>query len=491
MLRKHFNCFIRWMLRWFRLHKLLQLAGKLFSMLSRPLCRGSAQKIASYFGLVKNSCGLITLPQEVLEMILADLDWKDVLNVRVTCKLLCTAFRSRSVWRAQYQRVSDSYDTPLNAKDRTATYTELERDTLHWARLQHSWGSRPKPPTQRLLCECSAVQIHLVHGGRWLLASTDYPCLELYDLDSLNGRRRILIRSQDKHDEQVRTFVVDEVRMTPPNVDMFIALNHCEITDEPLMRISIWRITSGPDDHTLLAHHITSFNTYTTGVCVDMDLRGDYLATNGRSPNHIDIYDWRRSSSLVHHKATIALGQKNAVKSIRILSGQRILTFEWGVVRIYAVDASKFRPIPGRQPVVAPLTMPLHTLHLPGMDPYLLCPLHLDRLGTASLYLACAHAVVKLTVPYDDQPLIVADCLAYNEGRPWTWAITLHRAYFRKGTTATAVLLARGFDENCTQVWDIVDRNYDAGPLVDDYSGRIVERARMNYKIVVFLRSVS
>lgn len=135
--------------------------------------------------------------------------------------------------------------------------------------------------------------------------------------------------------------------------------------------------------------------------------------------------------------------------------------------------------------------MPLHTLHLPGMDPYLLCPLHLDRLGTASLYLACAHAVVKLTVPYDDQPLIVADYLAYNEGRSWTWALTLHRAYFRKGTTATAVLLARGFDENCTQVWDIVDRNYDAGPLVDDYSGRIVERARMNYKIVVFLRSVS
>lgn len=81
------------------------------------------------------------------------------------------------------------------------------------------------------------------------------------------------------------------------------------------MRISIWRITSAPDDHTLLAHHITSFNTYTTGVCVDMDLRGDYFATNGRSPNHIDIYDWRRSSSLVHHKATIALGPKNAVVS--------------------------------------------------------------------------------------------------------------------------------------------------------------------------------
>ncbi|KAL4252764.1 F-box domain-containing protein [Pleurotus pulmonarius] len=434
-------------------------------------------------------CGLTTLPQEILELLLCEMDWKDVLSIRATCTVLCFASQSRAVWRVQYQRVSDSYDTPLNAMDGNASYAELERDTLHWARLQHNWVSQPKQPTQRLLCECPAVQIHLVHGGRWLLASTKYPCLEVYDLDSLHGQRRFLIRSQDKHDEQVSTFVVDEVRMTPPNVDLFIALNHCKITGESLMRVSIWRLRSASDGHTLVAQHITSFGTQTSGVCPDMELRGDYFATNGRSPNHIDIYDWRRSSSLVHHKATIDIGE-NKVKSIRILSGRRILTFEHGIVRIYAIDASEFRPTPGRQPVVASPSTPLHTLHLPGMDPYLLCPLHLDCLGTASLYLACARAVVKLTVPYDDQPLIVADYLAYNEGRPRAWVLTLHRAYFRRDTKATTVLLTRGYhDEHCTHVWDIVNHNYDAGPLVDDYSGRIVERAWMNYKIVVFLGS--
>lgn len=244
-------------------------------MLSRPLCRGSAHKIgslfpchlnssilrnllASYFGLVKSSCGLITLPQEVLEMILADLDWKDVLNVRVvsasvaelpsfsdtlqTCKLLCTASRSRSVWRAQYQRVSDSYDTPLNTKDRTTTYAELERDSLHWARLQHSWGSRPKPTTQRLVCECSAIQIHLVHGGRWLLATTKYPCLDFYDLDSPNGQRRILTRPQDKREQYAPTIAVDEANTAPPNVDMFIALSH-ETTRVFAISILLYSIT--------------------------------------------------------------------------------------------------------------------------------------------------------------------------------------------------------------------------------------------------------
>ena len=38
--------------------------------------------LASCFGLVSSSCGIITLPQEVLEMILSELDWKDVLRVR-------------------------------------------------------------------------------------------------------------------------------------------------------------------------------------------------------------------------------------------------------------------------------------------------------------------------------------------------------------------------------------------------------------------------
>lgn len=135
--------------------------------------------------------------------------------------------------------------------------------------------------------------------------------------------------------------------------------------------------------------------------------------------------------------------------------------------------------------------MPLHTLDLPGMQPYLLCPIHLDRLGTAYLYLACAHAAVKLTVPYDSQPPSVVDYLAYDDNGTCVRALTPHRAYFRRRTTATAVVLARGCNERWNQVWEVGNRNYDKGPLLDDYSGRIVERARMNYKILVFLRSVS
>ncbi|KAG9218203.1 hypothetical protein CCMSSC00406_0005884 [Pleurotus cornucopiae] len=102
------------------------------------------------------------------------------------------------------------------------------------------------------------------------------------------------------------------------------------------------------------------------------------------------------------------------------------------------------------------------------------------------MYLACARAVVNLTIPFDNQPPIVTDYLTYDEDNICR-ALTLHRAYFR-GDTATAVLLARGYDERWSQVWEAEVRNYDWEPLVDDYSGRIVERETMKFKTVAFLR---
>ncbi|KAL4252424.1 hypothetical protein AB1N83_013317, partial [Pleurotus pulmonarius] len=369
-----------------------------------------------------------------------------------------------------YQRVSDSYDTPLNAMDGMASYAELERDTLHWARVQQDWVFRPTQPTQRLVCKRFA-HMHLVLGGRWLLTNAEDLCLDFYDLDSLNIQRRTLIRSQDKRDERVRIFVVDEARTTPSNVDMQIALSH-EAIHDPFVRLSIWRITSAPDD-TLIAHHITSFNTYTTA---------------DDAPRHIDVYDWQRSSSLVHHKATIVIGPQ-VVANVRILPRQQILAFKKDIVQIYAIDASEFRPTSGKRPVNGAPTMPLHTIILPGMNPYSLCPIQVDLLGNASMYLDCARAMVKLTIPYDDRPPTVVDYLTYNTDSTWTRVLTSHRAYFRRGTTGRAVLLARGYDERCNQIWEVEGRNYDRGPLLDDYSGRIVERARMNFETVVFLRS--
>ncbi|KAL4257472.1 hypothetical protein AB1N83_010534 [Pleurotus pulmonarius] len=399
MLREQFASFISWLLRWIRLPKLLTLVRKMFSMLLRPP-RSALHKIFSRFGFVNNSCGLITLPQEVLEMILVELDWKDVLRVRATCKALCSASQSRAVWHVQYQLVSDSYDTPLDAKDDTATYAELERDTLHWARVQQDWVFRPTQPTQRLVCECPAVQIHLIPGGRWLLATDEDPCLYFHDLDSPNGQRHILIRLQDRQDKRVTSFAVDETNTTPSNVDMLIALNH-EPNHKQFGRLSIWRITSTPDD-ALVAHHVKSFNTHGMNKYFEMDLRGDYFArcanvdsTNLHPLRCIDVYDWQRSSTLFHYKATIVFG-KEAVRAIRILPGQRILAFEDEVVKIYAIDASGFCPTSGQRIVTGPPAMPLHALSLPGMNPFLLCPLHIDLLGNASLYLPCAHAVLAI-----------------------------------------------------------------------------------------------
>ncbi|KAF7430372.1 hypothetical protein PC9H_006077 [Pleurotus ostreatus] len=485
MLKKHFNCFIRWVLWWFRLPKLLTLAGKPFSMLSQPL-RSALHKIAFCFGFANSSCGLITLPQEVLELILADLDWKDVLRVRATCKALCGASRSRSVWRVQYQRLSDSYDTPLKAKDGTATYSELEDDTLHWARVQRDWVSPSKRPTQRLVGRCPGLQIRLLEGGRWLLTNSNFlhpGCLSAYDLDTTNGRHRILIRPQDKRENRIETFAIEEVN-TSPKIEVFVALVR-EHPDEQFARLSFWKVTNSLDE-TLIARHITSFNTYVDDISHVKDLRGDYFArfavsyTSG--PRHIDVYDWRRSCSLTHHKATIILRER--LCTIRILPGQRILGLDKQTVRIY--DMPNCRPVPAKCPVAGLPTAPLHTLALPGLNPYVYTPIYFSLLGNAHFYVASTEAVVKLTIPHDGQPPTGEDYIRHSPGDRCAYAFSLHRAYFRRLSTRKVLSFSRDYDERCIKTWEASEEhNYGWRPLLDDFSGRIIERASDEYIFVL------
>ncbi|KAJ8701501.1 hypothetical protein PTI98_000269 [Pleurotus ostreatus] len=479
MLNKHFTCWVLWLIRW---RTLLSLTGELFTMLSRPL-RSVLPKIVSNCGIVNSRCGLTALPQEILEMVLAELDWREVLYIRATCKSLCSASRSRHVWRAQYQRLSDGYDTPLSARDSTATYAELEHDTLHWARVQHNWVSKSKQPSSRLVCKCPAIQIYLITGGRWLLANTMAPCLSVYDIDSTTGQHHILIRPQDKREKRVDRFVVDEVNTSMlPKIEVFVALVR-QRSNERLARLSIWKITDPPNG-TLVAHQITSFNTYATQCCFTMDLRGNYFARCVPVPDddrmwYIDVYDWQRSCSLIHLKTTIVLSER--VYTIRILPGKRILGLGKEDIRIYAVE-SDFKPVSGKTPApVGPPAVPLHTLALPGLKTHIRSPLHYDPLSNACLYLANAEAVVKLIIPYEDRPPATVKYM------PYTWddndsfcVLSSHRAYVQtrdRFSRRTAMLLAYD-NEHCSKTWEVPEeRDYIWGfLLLDDYSGRVVER---------------
>ncbi|KAF7430360.1 hypothetical protein PC9H_006065 [Pleurotus ostreatus] len=257
------------------------------------------------------------------------------------------------------------------------------------------------------------------------------PCLSVYDIDSTTGQHHILIRPQDKREKRVDRFVVDEVN-----------------TNERLARLSIWKITDPPNG-TLVAHQITSFNTYATQCCFTMDLRGNYFAS----------------------------GQY----TIRILPGKRILGLGKEDIRIYAVE-SDFKPVSGKTPApVGPPAVPLHTLALPGLKTHIRSPLHYDPLSNACLYLANAEAVVKLIIPYEDRPPATVKYM------PYTWddndsfcVLSSHRAYVQtrdRFSRRTAMLLAYD-NEHCSKTWEVPEeRDYIWGfLLLDDYSGRVVER---------------
>ncbi|KAL4260770.1 hypothetical protein AB1N83_010694 [Pleurotus pulmonarius] len=485
-LKKQFTCFVRWFLRWFGLPELLLLSKKLFSMLSRPLRLViPLHKISSCIGLFSSSCGIITLPQEVLEMILAELDWKDVLNVRATCKLLCTASRSRSVWRVQHQRVSDTYDTPLNVKDSgTATSAELEHDTLHWARVQHARAHKTKQPTRRLMGRCHGLKAHLIEGGRWLLTNPNCwdPCLSVYDLDTKNIQHRILIRPQDKREKRIETFLVDEGN-TKPEIEVVIALVR-ERPHEHLARLSFWKATKSPED-TLVARHITSFNTYAHDISLVKDLRGDYFARFAwqytKGPQWIDVYNWRRSCSLIHHKATFIV--KERLCTIRMLPGQRIIGLDEHSVMIY--DVPPCRSVPSKCPPAGLPIAPLHTLALPGLIPDIYSPFYINHLGTAHFYVVSTKAIVKLTIPHDGRPPTGRSYVHFSPSDSYDCTLSLHRAYFWKLSTRKVFSLHREAEEQSFKAWEVPDEYLYDWALLDDYSGRIVERTE-NDNVFIF-----
>lgn len=132
--------------------------------------------------------------------------------------------------------------------------------------------------------------------------------------------------------------------------------------------------------------------------------------------------------------------------------------------------------------------MPLHTLALPGLKPYIHSPLHYDRMDNAHLYLLSAEAVVKFIVPYEDQPPTAVNYM------PYTWddddnfcVLGLHRAFvqtYGNSPKRTAISFARDHGEHCSKTWEATTARDYGFLLLDDYSGRVIEQTD---KVSVFL----
>ncbi|KAJ8689552.1 hypothetical protein PTI98_012449 [Pleurotus ostreatus] len=148
-----------------------------------------------------------SLPLEVLDLILIELEWLDILRLRMTCKALGTASWSRVIWASQCEKVSAKYDVPLEfGTDATSSAEEVESELLDWMRSERGWMSS-KPPARR---------VYGTYDGASTIA---------HDLDSLDGRRYISIPPDKRSHKRIAGSAIHYVRRRP-NPEFYLAVTY-------------------------------------------------------------------------------------------------------------------------------------------------------------------------------------------------------------------------------------------------------------------------
>ncbi|TFK61929.1 hypothetical protein BDN72DRAFT_964880 [Pluteus cervinus] len=128
---------------------------------------------------------LVELPIELLEEIIAYLDWTSVLQLRQVCISLHTVYKDRIIWTSLLNIYNNSLPNPPRLDGPHYAYTpgQLEKHLLRRLSTKKAWGSL-SPYTRTAECHMKAHLFHLLPGGRWLLTAQRSGEVTIYDLDS-------------------------------------------------------------------------------------------------------------------------------------------------------------------------------------------------------------------------------------------------------------------------------------------------------------------
>lgn len=190
---------------------------------------------------------LIQLPTEVIENILQHADWKSVLRARAvsfvdievtsnayhvtrqSCKRLESISRSLSIWRSQYAALIalNPSTPPLESPLERYSSFELEKIVLQRGSVDAGWHSVMEHPVSMRIIpfeNVKPVALHLVKGGRWLLAS-NIGAVVVCDLENSKDPGRLLVpRHPDAHPRQPITDLKVDVLANASTLTFHLAI---------------------------------------------------------------------------------------------------------------------------------------------------------------------------------------------------------------------------------------------------------------------------
>ncbi|RXW11235.1 hypothetical protein EST38_g14620 [Candolleomyces aberdarensis] len=131
--------------------------------------------------------GLLALPTEILLLIMKELEWDDVIRLRTTCKTLQASTYSKELWTQLFCRYLEcSMPTPFILPKSLLECSSIDLERIVWksqASLRIPQPLQADKPYLFKVPKTEIARLHLVPGGRWLLAGCDDGSVWWYDLD--------------------------------------------------------------------------------------------------------------------------------------------------------------------------------------------------------------------------------------------------------------------------------------------------------------------
>ncbi|CAA7268981.1 unnamed protein product [Cyclocybe aegerita] len=254
--------------------------------------------------------GLCALPLEVIIEIMKELEWRDLLRIRQTCKSLCDASKARPVWLNLFKPCPERPLFPLQAEGPLENYSSsrLEYMILRWKRAERSYAMNGEDVDVQgieiaLDEDQAVVAMHLVKGGRWLLLVLYNGSIQCCDLEGKNPSPKALIPHPFDSDNTTAGvhFSFDMVSTTP-TLTFNIALGFRDgLSDDAINFLQVWQVSvildeqgNGMDLRTCL---LSSFVQKIGGSVHAIAISGPHLAyafvPRGQTlPRFIFVVDW-------------------------------------------------------------------------------------------------------------------------------------------------------------------------------------------------------
>ncbi|RDB18600.1 hypothetical protein Hypma_014707 [Hypsizygus marmoreus] len=445
-----------------------------------------------------------TLPLDIVLEIVKELDWRSVLTIRRTCKYLEEISRTRIVWCSQYRRYVAQRTFPLYLEEPLESYSaaELERWVLLRISADLGWNSRDTKLTRIHRFKQKVVTgIFLVPGGRWLLAGLEDGTVLAYDLDAATITPKPLIQPKAK---QHPVYYMSMSRdLSSPNLTFTLSLSPCLQSDSsPPLIVNIWRVTLVGHGATaqLTATPLKIFHAHDIGSIGMTAMLGNLLGRSMRNDegiSYIDIFDWAKSTSEAHCKATIFPNE--IIDAIRFLPDGRLLACSAKSFAIYPCVIAEGLQVTA--PIAIPkVTEPLWKLPFNGVRILhgALSDGYSDALATYFV-VSAGNLIYGLSVPRSvDQSPHLCELMEVDGLQPGhiTLAVRSEKVLIQHRDRSIYRLVfswaARGvkdpqpFQTYSSVTWNDFPTTCNGArlPLLDEETGRIIQSARDGIVVV-------